>query len=354
MKRKKKHLIRYKQPGTPPGTLQFTGEKRVDTPLVFTSKYGPERCEMGALRKDEVPSPGISGVHWYEMRGLHDVSLVESLGSHFNIHPLVLEDVLNTRQRPKCEEYGDEVFLVISALKYDPEHAELLTEQIAIYFGENFLLSFQEHEDDTFAPVRNRLESGRGRIRSRNADYLAYALMDSVVDNYFSVIDHFESLIDELEAEINERPSRQAKVKIHRLKFQLLALRRSVLPLREAIGKFSRCESKSVHNSTSLFVRDLYDHVIRIADSIETHRDMLNGLQELYLSELSIRTNNVIQVLTIITTVFVPLTFLAGVYGMNFDNMPELHWNYGYFYVLGLMGLIFLSSLLFFKRKRWI
>ncbi len=334
--------------------MKYTGEKRMDDSLLFLVQYDPQECVMRKLEAAETPVVGVNRVNWYDVRGLHDEALIESFGKHFNIHPLVLEDILNTQQRPKFEEYGDEVFIVVSALRFNVEQYELSHEQVAIYFGENFLLTFQENEDDTFLAVRERLEAGRGRIRSRKSDYLAYALIDNVVDNYFEVLDRIEDRMDELEVEINEQPSRQVKEKIHHLKFQMLALRKSVMPLREAVGKFSRCESKIMDESTGLFVRDLYDHVIRISDLIETYRDMLNGLQELYLAELSIRMNNVIQVLTIITTIFVPLTFLAGIYGMNFDNMPELHWENGYFYLLGLMVVIFIASLFYFRRKDWI
>lgn len=354
MKPKKRKLKKLKRPGTAPGTLVYTGEKQVDNPLVFRMQYNQEQYEMRNLVNGESPVVGVNCVNWYDIRGLHDVALVESFGSHFNIHPLVLEDILHTQQRPKFEEYGNEVFIVVSALNFNPESHELNTEQIAIYFGENFLLTFQENEDDTFVAIRERLEAGRGRIRSRKSDYLAYALLDNVVDNYFQVLDRMEERMDDLEVEINEMPTREVKGKIHHLKFQMLAMRKAVMPLREAVGKFSRYESRIMDESTGLFVRDLYDHVIRISDLIETYRDMLNGLQELYLSELSIRMNNVIQVLTIITTIFVPLTFLAGIYGMNFDNIPELHFHYGYYYLLSFMFLLFISSLFYFRSKKWI
>lgn len=354
MKQKKRKKKQLKRPGAAPGTLKYTGEKRMDDSLLFLVQYDPQECVMRKLEAKETPVVGVNRVNWYDVRGLHDEALIESFGKYFNIHPLVLEDILNTQQRPKFEEYGDEVFIVVSALRFNVEQHELSNEQVAIYFGENFLLTFQENEDDTFLAVRERLEAGRGRIRSRKSDYLAYALIDNVVDNYFEVLDRIEERMDELEVEINAQPSREVKEKIHHLKFQMLALRKSVMPLREAVGKFSRCESKVMDESTGLFVRDLYDHVIRISDLIETYRDMLNGLQELYLAELSIRMNNVIQVLTIITTIFVPLTFLAGIYGMNFDNMPELHWENGYFYLLGLMVVIFIASLFYFRRKDWI
>lgn len=309
---------------------------------------------MRSMIHGELPGPGVDCVNWYDIRGLHDVALIESFGKQFNIHPLVLEDILHTQQRPKFEEYGDEVFIVASALTFDRQLHELNIEQIAIYFGKNFLLTFQENEDDTFVAVRERLATSQSRIRTCNSSYLAYALLDSVVDHYFHVLDRIEDRMDELEAQINKEPSRKVKENIHHLKYQLISMRKAVMPLREATSKFSRYEGSIMEASTSLFVRDLYDHVVRISDFLETYRDLLGGVQELYLSELSIRMNNIIQVLTIITTIFVPLSFLAAVYGMNFDNMPELHLRYGYFYLLGVMLLISISSLSYFKRKKWI
>lgn len=343
-----------KKPGSSPGTLLFTGEKRMEQSLSMLVRFADEEYGVQFPGEREVPDIMPGQVNWMDVRGLHDTELIAAYGRRFNIHPLVLEDVVNPRQRPKFEEYGEEVFIVLTALQFDEQTHVLLMEQVSIYFGRDFLISFQEKEDDTFAAVRERIEKGVGRIRSRKSDYLAYALMDNVVDNYFTVLDRMEEWMEELEAEINTSPARGTKEKIHHLKFQLLALRKAIMPLREAVGKFSRCESGVVVEATGIFVRDLYDHVIRIADMAETYRDMMNGLQELYLAELSIRMNNIIQVLTIITTIFVPLTFLAGLYGMNFENMPELKWKYGYFTLLGLMFLIFLGSLLYFKNKRWI
>ncbi len=354
MKSKKPHKKRLKRPGLPPGTLEFTGERRMENPVLMRIRYNQRVFEAKKYPSSNTLEIGPDMVNWFDVMGLHDVKLIERIGEQFNIHPLVLEDVLHTQQRHKFEEYGSEVFIVLQAINYDSIHHELNSEQVAIFFGENFLVTFQENEDDTFKAVRERLETGSGRIRTRKPDYLAYALIDSIVDNYFEVLDRFEERMEELEVEITEQPSRLIKENIHHLKFQMLALRKSVMPLREAVGKFSRSECPVVEESTGLFVRDLYDHVLRIADLIETYRDMLNGLQELYLSELSLRMNNVIQVLTIITTIFVPLTFLAGVYGMNFDNMPELHWENGYFYLWGIMIAISIALIFYFRKKKWL
>jgi magnesium transporter len=354
MKSKKPYHRRLKRPGAPPGTLEFTGERRMENPVLMRIRYNQQSFEAKKFPAGDVLAVSPDAVNWFDLMGLHDVRLIERIGGQFNIHPLVLEDVLHTQQRPKFEEYGNEVFIVMQALSYDDINHELNAEQICIYFGGNFIITFQEKEDDTFQAVRERLETGSGRIRTRKPDYLAYALIDNVVDRYFEVLDHFEARMEALEAEIATKPTREVKEDILQLKFQMLALRKSVMPLREAVGKFSRSECPVVDESTSLFVRDLYDHVLRIADLVETYRDMLNGIQELYHSELSLRTNNVMQILTIITTIFVPLTFLVGVYGMNFDNMPELHWKNGYFYLWGIMITISIALIFYFRRKKWV
>ncbi|MBK9013697.1 MAG: magnesium/cobalt transporter CorA [Saprospiraceae bacterium] len=354
MKSKNPHKRKLKRPGAPPGTLEFTGERKLENPVLLRIRFNPQELEAKKdPTGDDVFATSPDVVTWFDLMGLHDVKLIEQFGQQFNIHPLVLEDILHTQQRPKFEEYGNDAFVVVQSLTYDNATHDLNAEQIAIYFGENFLITFQENEDDTFKAVRERLEMSSGRIRSRKSDYLTYALIDNVVDNYFEVLDRFEERMEELEAEITDKPSRTTKENIHHLKFQMLAMRKSVMPLRDAVNKFSRCESNAVDETTGIYLRDLYDHVLRIADLIETYRDMLNGLVELYHSELSLRMNNVMQVLTVITTIFVPLTFLVGVYGMNFDNMPETHWEYGYFYLWGLMIVIGIALFFYFKRKKW-
>lgn len=323
-------------------------------PVLMRTRYNAEELEeKKAPKGDDAFHISPDAVTWFDLMGLHDVALIERIGQQFSIHPLVLEDILHTQQRPKFEEYGNDAFFVLQALNYDNLNHELNAEQIAIYFGENFLITFQENADDTFKAVRERLEVSTGRIRTRKSDYLAYALVDNLVDNYFVVLDRFEERMEELEAEITANPTRRAKEEIYHLKFQLLAMRKAVMPLRDAVNKFSRCECSAIDESSAVYIRDLFDHVLRIADLVETYRDMLNGIIELYHSELSLRMNNVMQVLTVITTIFVPLTFLAGVYGMNFDNMPELHWKNGYFHLLLVMFVIAVLLLIYFRRKKW-
>lgn len=352
-KKKRKKRLR-KAPGTSPGTLIFTGEKRLETPNVLLTQYN-EGSVIEKKLKDQAPvAESGEYITWYDVKGLHDVKLVEQLGELYNVHPLVLEDVLDIGQRPKFEEYEEGIFIILHAITFDRDARELQTEHIAIYAGQNFLLSFQEKDDDTFQLVRERIQTTNGRLRKRGSDYLAYALADSIVDNYFIVLDQLQETIESLEEEVMYAPYSETKSKIHQLKLQMLMLRKSVLPLREAINWFVKTDCPIVQQTTDIFTRDLYDHIVQVIDMVETYRDILNGLYDLYLSEISFRTNSVMQLLTIISTIFIPLTFLVGVYGMNFKFMPEIRWHYGYFYLWGLMIFITIVMLILFKRKRWL
>ncbi len=346
---------RKRKTGLPPGTLVFTGRKKVEETHVTLIQFNAEGHIHEQYLKEALPSPEEGAlVSWYDVRGLHNVDLIQQLGERFHIHPLVLEDVLDTQQRPKFEEYDNGIFLTVQHLTFDREAYEIKTEQVAIYAGENFVISFQEDEDDLFPPIRERIQSGRGKIKKRGADYLAYALVDNVVDNYYVLMDQIEEVLDRLEEDILSSPSRRSKERIHDLKLQSIMLRKMVSPLREAIGRFSRSDSPFIAETTEVFLRDLYDHTVQVMDSIETYRDVMSGLYDLYLSEISFKTNNVIQLLTIISTIFIPLTFLAGVYGMNFEYMPELKWRYGYFIIWGIMILVAGTLIYLFRRKNWL
>ena len=351
-KRKKRKIS-----GLPPGSVIFTGNQKVEKVFIHYQQYDSEKLLEKTLdnHADIVfhKSPNDK-VDWYDIRGLHDTSLLELLGGTFKIHPLILEDVADTYQRPKFEEYDKGGFVIIRALKFDKQKLVIQTEQVALYFRKGFLISFQESDSDLFGAVRKRLHSGRGKIRQRGADYLCYALLDNIVDNYFVILDEIEDVIEELEDQLLAAPDHEIKEQIHHLKKELLVVRKSINPLREAISRFSKSDNAFIEESSLVFVRDLYDHTIQIMDMVETYRDMLNGLQDLYLSEISFKMNQVMQVLTIITTIFVPLSFLAGLYGMNFSYIPELQFKYGYFILLIVMFLIFAGSLLYFRKKKWL
>ncbi len=346
---------RKRKTGLPPGALVFTGKQKVESPNISLMQYGPEGEVLELEAKDQAPIVEATlPVCWYDVRGLHKVELIQQLGELFNIHSLVLEDVLNTQQRPKFEEHDGAIFITVQALSFDAQALSIQTEQVALYAGPGFVLSFQEDEKDLFPGVRERIRHGRGRIRARGVDYLTYALLDNVVDNYYIVLDQMEEALSQLEGDILSASGKESKRSIHELKMQFIMLRKAIAPLREAISRFSRSESLLIAKETDIFLRDLHDHVIQITDTIDTQRDVMNGLYDLYLSEINLRMNNVIQVLTIISTIFIPLTFLAGIYGMNFDYMPELRWKYGYFFVWGVMLLIGLSLLSLFRRKKWL
>ncbi|RMG85794.1 MAG: magnesium and cobalt transport protein CorA, partial [Bacteroidetes bacterium] len=315
--------------GLPPGTIIFTGNKRVEKTILSKVEYNSEEFNEQSFHSHATitSTPPTAGkITWFDIRGLHDTDLIEAVGTHFKIHPLILEDVADIRQRPKFEEYTEDGFVIIRALSFHPDNYEIRTEQVGIYFREGLVISFQECETDLFAAVRQRLRTTNGKIRKKGTDYLVYALLDNIVDNYFVVFDEVGNTIEELEAALLEKEKDSLPIRhlLHTLKKELFTARKSIFPLREAISQFLKTDLPFVEDRTAPYLRDLYDHLIQIMDILETYREMLNGLQELHLSEINLNMNRTMQVLTVITTIFVPLSFVAGVYGMNFDYMPEL------------------------------
>lgn len=345
-----------KKAGLPPGSITFTGDQKVNKIFIHYLMYNNELLkEKSLLSHDKITfrQSADEGVEWYDIRGLHNTDLIAAIGKKFDIHSLILEDIADVNQRPKYEEYEKGNFISIKALSFNKEKVKVKTAQISIYFNQGLLISFQEEETDVFASVRQRLQLDRGRIRQRGADYLAYALIDNLVDHYYQIINDIEEAIELLEDQLLSQPGNNLKGQIHHLKKELLIIRKSISPLREAINQFVKSDSPFIEERTAIFVRDIYDHTIQVMDMIETYRDMLNGLQDLYLSEISFKMNQVMQVLAVVTTIFVPISFLAGLYGMNFKNIPELQTKNGYFILLAVMLVIVLSLLYYFKRKKW-
>ena len=291
---------------------------------------------------------------WINIDGLHEVEIIETIGTHFDIHPLILEDILHTGQRPKFEDFEKYIFIVFKMLYFDQNGDDILEEQISIILGSNFVISFQEKEGDVFNPVRERIRAGRFQIKKRSIDYLAYALIDAVVDNYFLILEKIGEKIEDLEEELLDNPTPETLQTIHHLKRKLISLRKSIWPLREVIGGLERGESALFHESTTIYLKDVYDHTIQVIDTIETFRDMVSGMLDTYLSNVSNKMNEVMKVLTIIATIFIPLTFIAGIYGMNFEFIPELKWHWGYFFIWGLMILIVIGMIFYFRRKKWL
>ncbi|MBE0558305.1 MAG: magnesium/cobalt transporter CorA, partial [Proteobacteria bacterium] len=290
---------------------------------------------------------------WIHIDGLHETRLLEQMGTAFGLHPLILEDILNTEQRPKSEDHSDYLYVVLRLFHEDAGGA-LEPEQVSIVFGRNWLISLQEKEGKLFDPIRERLRNEKGRLRKAGADYLAHALLDATVDSYFVILDKFGEKIEDLEAVLIGRPSPQTLQAIQALKREIILLRKSAWPLREMIGSLGRSDSPLIREQSALYFRDVYDHAVQVIDTIETYRDMLSGMLDIYLSSISNRMNEVMKVLTIIATIFMPLSFLAGIYGMNFRYLPELEWRWGYFGLWGVMVAIALVMLIAFRRKKWL
>ncbi len=347
--------------GLAPGTLIHIGEQKEERVGLTLVEYDEGRCvEREIAGIDEAfPFASAPTVTWLSVTGLHDIGTLERIGDRFGVHRLVLEDILNTGQRPKVEFFDTHVFLTLKAIARNPGGEGIDVEQVSLILGERFVISFQERAGDLFAPVLARIREGKGRIRKMGPDYLAFALVDAVTDNCFFVLEDIGDQVEALEERLIQDADRGALGSIHALKRELVSLRRSVWPLRELVAALEREESPFVSGAIDAYLRDLYDHAIQIIDSIESYRDILAGLTDLYVSSMSARMNEVMKVLTIIATIFIPLSFVAGIYGMNFDtsasafNMPELGWSFGYLGALGIMGAIALGMVIYFKRKGW-
>jgi len=352
----RKRRTQTKKAGLPPGTLVYTGEKKVESVRITVIDYDEQHCDEKQIRSVEecFPFKATPTVTWVNIDGLHDVEVIEKLGQAFEFHPLILEDILSTRQRPKFEDYEKDVFIVLKMLSYSDEQQSVAAEQVSLILGPNFVISFQERVGDVFDTIRDRLRNAKGRIRKQGADYLAYSLLDAIVDSYFGILESVGDKIELLEDELVSDPEEKTLQAIYRLKREMIFLRRSIWPLRELINGIQRSESDLIGESTGVYLRDVYDHTIQIIDTIESFRDVVAGMLDTYLSSISNRMNAVMKVLTIIATLFIPLTFVAGIYGMNFEHMPELKWRYGYAAVWGVMLVTAALMLVYFRRKKWL
>jgi magnesium transporter len=339
--------------GAPPGTLMYTGEQsgRVKITLIefnandfFEHEYYDFQQCKSHIKKNMVK--------WINVEGVHDTLLVEEIGKYYELHPLTLEDIVHIEQRPKFEDYDHYILTVMKMIMYDKKaHAE----QLSLILLQNTVISFQEPQGgDAFDIIRNRLRQGKGRVRNLGADYLFYALMDAVVDWYFSAIEKIGDKIVEVEEEIIHHSSRRSLIRLYHLKREVIYLRKQVWPVRDMIGNLLRSESKFITANTQIFLRDLQDHITRIIDTIETYRDLMSGMMDIYLNNNSFKMNEIMKFLTIISTIFIPVTFIAGVYGMNFEVMPELKSTYGYAVVWVVMLAIMGGLALFFKKKKWL
>jgi magnesium transporter len=343
--------------GLPPGTLVHIGAKRTGASLIRIMDYDPDsvRERDRAAVEECVPFRDTDSVTWIDIEGLQDIAMLDGLGRCYGLHPLILEDILNTDQRPKADDMEGYIYVVLKMLDFDPASLEIVSEQVSIVFGRNYVISIQEgREGDLFEPLRERIRGNKGRIRKMSPDYLAYSLLDTIIDHYFIILEKFAERIEVLEDNLVNDPRPETLQQIHHLKREMIFLRKSAWPLREVVNVLEKSESELIRPTTKIFLRDIYDHAIHIIDSIETHREMLSGMLDIYLSSVSNRMNQVMKVLTIIATIFMPLTFLAGVYGMNFRLMPELGWRWGYPLVLLIMAGAAAAMVYFFKKKNWL
>ena len=347
---------RSKKAGLPPGALVHIGKKKTEKVDITVIDYDEKNFQEKKVKTIEecFPFKDKPTVTWINIDGIHDVEIIEKLGKHFGLHPLLLEDILNTDQRPKMEDFGDYIFVVLKMLDYDENKDEIKSEQVSLILGSNYVISFQESVGDVFDPARERIRNGKGRMRKMGADYLIYSLMDAIVDEYFIILEKIGEKIEDMEEELVTNPTPETLQMIHGLKRDMIFLRKSVWPLREVINGMQRAESPLIRESTGIYLRDVHDHTIQVIDTIETYRDMISGMLDIYLSSISNKMNEVMKVLTIIATIFIPLTYIAGIYGMNFRYMPELEWRWGYFVVLLFMAVIGILMVVYFRRKRWL
>jgi len=342
--------------GLPPGALIHIGRKKAEKIKISVLAYDEFQFEEKEAKTIEecFPLKDKPTITWINIDGLHQVDIIEKIGENLDLHPLLLEDILNTEQRPKIEEFETYIYTVLKILYFDEKTNEISSEQISIIFGSNFVISFQEEESDFFDSIRERIRSGKGRTRKMGADYLAYSLMDAIVDSYFIILEKLGENIENIEETMIANPTPSTLRAIHTLKRKMISLRKSVWPLREVVSALERSDSQLIDDHTQIYLKDVYDHTIQVIDTVETFRDMLSGMLDIYLSSISNRMNEIMKVLTIIATIFIPLTFIAGVYGMNFEYMPELKWRWGYSAIWTVMITIGVSMLIYFRKRKWI
>jgi magnesium transporter len=350
-------MAKKRKAGLPPGTLIYTGHKTGIAVKINYTEYDQKHHKAETYKRNsELPlhQSNESLVQWYDIRGLHDTELIQKIAGTFGVHTLAMEDIVDVHKRPSYVEYNTGHFISFKSFEYDSKNKEVITQTISLFFGKGFVLSFQEDEDDIFEILRDRIATSKGRIRQKGTDYLAYAIIDVVVDHYYHVIDSIEETLEDIETAISSRVGQVNKGSLHQTKLNLIKVRKAVVPFREALNQFIRSESDLIDPSTEKYLRDVYDHTIQIVESTDTLRDILGGLQDLYISEISLKMNKIMQFLTIVTAVFVPLSFLTGLYGMNFEVIPELKHPNGYFILWGFMLLITVGMFYWFKRKKWL
>lgn len=345
-----------KPPGLSPGTLIHIGEKKEEKVKITLFEYNDEvLITKESENIDEILRTNKENtIKWINIDGLHDIEIIKKIGKYYKLHPLILEDILHADQRPKTEDYDSYIYIVLRMIDYNEKSQEIISEQISIILGSNFVISFQESTGDVFDPIRERIKNHKGRIITMRSDYLAYALIDAIVDKYFVILEKIGEQLAILEEELILQTEPTTLQKINELKREIISLRKAIWPVREVINILQRGLSKLINEITLIYLRDVYDHTVQIIETIEAYRDIVSGMIDIYLSSISNKMNQIMKVLTIIATIFIPLTFIAGVYGMNFKYIPELEWRWGYFAVWAFMILLSLFMLAIFKKRNWL
>ncbi len=350
------HTNTAKATGQPPGALLHVGRKKLEKTAISIIDYnGKEFSEMKNVSPEEAATrrDNRKTVTWINIEGIHDTKAIERIGRKFGIPSLMLEDILNTGQRPKVEEYDDGILFVLKMIFAEEKTMEISVEQVSVILGKRFVISFHERESSYFDPIRERISNSSCKLRKSGPDFLAYSLIDIIVDDYFDVLEAFGERIERLEKELVDNPGPSTLRKLYHMKSAFILLRKSVWPLREVVNRLEKLDSAFLSNSLDPYLRDVYDHTIQVIETIETYRDMLTGMLDLYLSSVNNRMNEIMKVLTIIATLFMPLTFIVGLYGMNFEHLPEIRWKYGYLMVWSVIIVVAVSMITFFKRKKW-
>lgn len=354
----KPSLLRKRQnPDSPPGTATYIGPGRDHNPTIRLIQYSESsHSETWIDQISDLPAAlSAEQVSWIDVDGIHEEAMITRLASDFTLHPLFAEDVVNTQLRPQLEEYENGISLVIKMITYDEAQKRVEQEQLSLFLGKGFVLSLQEKPGDVLDSLRNRIKNSLGRIRKKKEDYLFYAIVDVVVDHYFIVLEKLEEEIYELEGRLHEESSQDLLKEIQHHKQELIFLRKAILPLREVMNSLNKVqEAKIFEKKNQVFLRDLQSQIAQVLELMETYREVLSNLYDLHFAMTSHRMNEVMKLLTVVSAIFIPLTFIAGVYGMNFDHMPELHWKFGYFMVWGIMTGVALSLVWFFRRKKWL
>jgi len=355
--RRKIFRPRRKKPGLPPGTLVYTGEQESQSPtrslMIDYDEHKVVERELSAA-EECLPFKDAHTVTWIDVDSMSDSKLLENFGRVMGFHALMLEDILNTDQRPKCEDYGSYIYVVVKMLDYNEARGEIDIEQLSLVLGPNYVIAFQERPGDFFDPLRERIRKSLGRIRKLGADHLAYAILDIIVDHYFVVLEKLGEKIEKLEEVVGSNPSQETARQIHALRREMIFVRRSTWPMREVVTGLQRSDSELVRESTSVYLRDLQDHVMQVADAVDNFRDLLNGMLDSYYATITNRTNAVLKVLALFSAIFMPLTFITGIFGMNFVHFPELEWRYGFQGSIILMGVVILIMFGFFRWKKWL